>query len=169
MTFGHFFHTYCCCSFWKSLHKKSDHMVPIPHWGKTDRHWIPGHLGHTGGHRCCLWNTTLKHPMNFWNTRQEGLQLMNQSNCFPLISVREDIKNHNTCSFSCSGSCICRHHIILHLHNAWLRSGVWHLNSMSPENKPDTERWLDVYCYFTLYLSVFVIINIVHLKMNFLS
>lgn len=112
MTCSHFFHTYCCCSFWKFLHKKFDHMVAIQHWGKTDRRWIPGHLGHTGRQCCCLRNTTSKCPMNFWNTRQ-GQQLMNQTNCFPLISVREDIKKHNTCSFACSGSCIRRHHIIL--------------------------------------------------------
>lgn len=111
MSFSHFFHTYCCCSYWKSLHKKFDRMVEIQHWGKTDRHWTPAHSWHTGGQYCCLWNTTSKCPMNFWNTRQEGLQLMNQTNCFPLIFVREN--KHDTCLFVCSGSCICRHHIIL--------------------------------------------------------
>lgn len=85
-----FFLTYCCCSFWKTLHKTFDQMVAFQHWGKTDRRWTLAHKGHTDGQCCCLWNTTSNYPMNFWNTTKEGLQLTNQTNCCAGISIRCD-------------------------------------------------------------------------------
>ncbi len=91
MAFSHFlFFTYWCCSSWKFLHKTFDRMVAIQRGGKTDRYWTLAHTRHIDGQCRCLWNTTSNYPTDFWNTRQEGLQLTNQANCYAGISKMQE-------------------------------------------------------------------------------